>query len=126
MEFGAILNDRELTITLPLRTLSPNQCEPWRKRHAREKEQKRQVMFALCPYKEVISLPCTLKFIRYGPKFLDHQDNLPMSQKKICDQCCAEISGDYRPGRADGNSGFTFLYDQVKSKKYAVKIIITW
>ena len=126
LEFGAILGNNELTLTLPLRTLSPNQCEPWRKRHARHKEQKRAVIFSMMAYKEVLKMPCTIRCIRYAPKAIDAHDNLPMSFKAINDQVCAEITGDHRPGRADGWDGLTFEYDQVKSKKYAVKIIIRW
>lgn len=129
IQFGTKSEPGKIEIMLPLRTLSPNQCEPWRKRHAREKIQKRAVMFAMIPIKEKL-LPLlqgkeiTLKFTRYAPKFLDAHDNLPMSVKKICDQTCAEIINDFVPGRADSYSCFKFEYDQVKSKEYAVKIEI--
>jgi len=126
LEFGAILGNNELTLTLPLRTLSPNQCEPWRKRHARHKEQKRAVILTLGPYKEVLKMPCTIRCVRYAPKAIDSHDNLPYSFKNLVDTVTAQVSGDYRPGRADGHEGFSFEYDQVKSKKYAVKIIIRW
>lgn len=136
LEFGTVVNPGHVVITLPLRTLSPNQSEPWRKRYAREKAQRRAVMFAMIAVKERIprddlfsgSKKINLKFTRYAPKFLDRQDNLPMSMKKICDQTCAEIVGDYVPGRADGCDCFEFEYDQVKTsaKNYGVKIEIRY
>ncbi len=116
----------KITIELPLKTISPNQNEPWRKRYNREKCQKRAVMFALIPVKHLISLPCKLKFTRYAPKFIDAHDNLPMSFKKITDQTAAEVTGEYRPGIADSNKYLTFEYAQEKSKKYYVKIEIIW
>ncbi len=126
IDFKTMINDNCIEITLPLRTLSPNQFEAWRKRYAREKGQKRAVMFAMIPVKEkmLIQLPCKLKFIRYAPKHLDAHDNLPMSMKKIVDQVCAEITCDFVPGRADSYEGFSFEYAQVKSKEYGVRIEI--
>ncbi len=126
IEFGTVCSPGRVLITLPVRTLSPNQFEPWQKRHKREKAQKRAVMFALIPIKQQIRLPCVLKFIRYAPKWLDKHDNLPMSMKKMVDQACAEIVCDFVPGRADSYDCFTIEYDQVKSKTYAVQIEITY
>ena len=126
IEFGTFIGDRQITLILDLKAMTPNHCLPWRKRHDREKGQKREVMFALITCKCIIKMPCVLKFTRYGPKLLDAHDNLPMSLKKIVDQTAAEITGEHRPGLADSNKGFTFLYDQVKSKKYYVKIEISW
>ena len=125
-EFGAILGDNELTLTLDLETRGPNLSEPWRKRHKRHKKQERAIMFSMIPYRQIIKLPCTITCIRYASKELDSHDSLPMSFKKIVDAVTAEITGDFRPGRADGNGGFTFCYDQKKNKSYAVQIIISW
>ena len=137
LAFDTVINPGHVVITLPLRTLSPNQSEPWRKRYAREKAQRRAVMFAMIAVKEKILQSCfaeatnatgkiRLRFTRYAPKGLDAHDNLPMSVKKICDQVCAEIMCDYVPGRADGASCFEFEYAQVKTKAklYGVKIEI--
>lgn len=126
IEFGVFASPGRVIVTLPLRTMSPNQFEPWQKRHKREKDQKRAVMFSLIPIKQQIQLPCNLKFTRHAPKWLDKHDNLPMSMKKIVDQTCAEIVCDFVPGRADSYDCFTIEYDQVKSKTYAVKIEITF
>ncbi len=136
IEFCTVINTGHIVITLPLRTLSPNQSEPWRKRYAREKAQRRAVMFAMIAVKEKIPQAAfavdpgkiKLKFTRYAPKGLDAHDNLPMSVKKICDQVCAEIMCDYVPGRADGAACFEFEYAQVKTKAkiYGVKIEIKY
>lgn len=120
------IHESGVEIMLPLRTVSPNQFEPWQKRHKREKAQKRAVMFAMIPIKDHLQTPCKIKFTRYAPKWLDAHDNLPMSMKKILDQTCAEITNDFVPGRADSYDCFTFEFDQVKSKQYGVKIEIKW
>jgi hypothetical protein len=114
-----------ISLTLPIRTVSEANCfEPWQKKHKRHKNQKKIVFFALLEVKHLIKLPCKIKYIRYAPKELDVFENLPMSFKYINDSVCAEITGDYRPGRADGTKEITQSCDQVKSKQYAVKIII--
>lgn len=74
--------------------------------------------------KHLLKLPCLLTFVRYASKSLDKHDNLPMSMKYICDQVCAELTGDHRAGRGDDNDLISIQYDQVKSKVYGVKIII--
>jgi hypothetical protein len=129
LEFGVKLfpdpSPKMITLTLPIRTVSEANCtEPWQKRHKRHKLQKKTIFFELLPYKYLISTPCTITLIRYAPKELDKHDNLPMSFKYLLDGLAAEISGDYRPGRADSSNNFTIHYDQVKSKAYGVKIII--
>jgi hypothetical protein len=114
-----------ISLTLPIRTISEANCfEPWQKKHKRHKLQKKLVFFALLEVKHLIKLPCKIKYIRYAPKELDVFENLPMSFKYINDQVCAEITGDHRPGRADGTKEIIQSCDQVKSKQYAVKIII--
>ncbi len=141
IEFGTFIGDRQITLILDLHTCSEAQTllsstrfykngkpkpEHWTERSDRHKLQKKKVFFALVNCKEIIKLPCIIKYTRYAPGFLDEHDNLRISGKYVIDQCCAEITGDHRPGRADSNKGFTFLYDQVKSKKYYVKIEISW
>jgi hypothetical protein len=130
LDFGskAIINSDApsiVVLTLPLRTVSEANCfEPWQKKHKRHKSQKKAVFFAILEHKHFITLPCRITFIRYAPKFLDKHDNLPISQKFICDQICAEITGEHRAGRADDNELIEIKYDQVKSKQYGVKIVI--
>lgn len=125
LAFGTKSEPGRIEILLPLRTVSEANCfEAWRNRHKRHKAQKRAVIFAMIPIKHLVKFPCTLRFVRYAPRELDAHDNLRMSVKYIVDQTCAEILNDFRPGRADGFKDFTFEYDQVKSKVYAVKIEI--
>jgi hypothetical protein len=125
LDFGSSFENDTVTLTLPLRTVSEANCfEPWQKKHKRHKAQKKAVFFAILEHKHLIRLPCRITFIRYAPKFLDKHDNLPISQKFICDQVCAEITGEHRAGRADDNELIQIKYDQVKSKVYGVKIII--
>lgn len=125
LDFGTKCEPGRIEILLPLRTVSEANCfEAWRNKHKRHKAQKRAVMFAMIPVKHLVRLPCTLRFVRYAPRPLDAHDNLRISLKYILDQTCAEILNDFRPGRADAFKDFTFEYDQVKSKEYAVKIEI--
>jgi len=127
LEFGTIIQDRQIIITEPIKLANEaNSSEGWRAKHARHKAQKKAVFVAMLPVKHLIKMPCTLKVTRFAPKELDRHDNLPYSAKWVMDQLCAEITGDLRPGRADNYEGFTFQYDQVKSKKYATKIEIRW
>jgi hypothetical protein len=117
--------DGGVTFTLPIRTYSEANCsENWRKKHARHKTQKAMVSYAMMRSKEYVSLPCTVTMKRYCKTFLDYQDNLPISFKYILDTICAHITGDFRPGRADGRPGFTFAYEQEKSKNYFIRITI--
>lgn len=125
LDFGSKAEKDRVELTLPLRTVSEANCfEPWQKKHKRHKAQKKAVFFAILEHKHLIRLPCQITFIRYAPKFLDKHDNLPISQKFICDQVCAEITGEHRAGRADDNELIEIKYDQVKSKQYGVKIVI--
>jgi hypothetical protein len=125
LNFGTEIENGRVVITLPIRTVSEgNNFDPWRKKHARHKDQKRAVMFAMFPIKSKLSLPCKITLVRYAPRELDVFENLPYSLKWIADQVCAELTGDHRPGRADGDKRISIKADQVKSKIYAVKIIL--
>ncbi len=44
--------------------------------------------------------------------------------KYILDAICEAITGDFRPGRADGSDQIEVSYKQVSSKEYGVKIEI--
>ena len=77
-------------------------------------------------FKGKISLPAELTVTRIAPRALDSFDNGPCSVKYIVDAVCAEITGDFRPGRADGNKGISIVFAQEKSKDYAVKILIKY
>lgn len=115
---------KSLFLEIPIKTISEGNCfEPWQTRHRRHKSQKKAVFYAMLPIKYQLGLPCTITLIRQASRFLDVGDNLPMSMKFIRDGIAEQITGDFVPGRADNNPGFTWKYDQEKSKKYGVKII---
>lgn len=127
LDFGTKIMPGRVEITLPIRTVSEaNNFDPWVKKHKRHKAQKTCVFFSMINLKQNIKLPCKITFIRYAPKNLDAHDNLPMSLKWICDTTCAQITNEHRPGLADNFKDININYDQVISKTYAVKIIITF
>lgn len=121
-----VLADK-LLVDLPIQTRSEaNSWEPWQVRYARHKEQKRLVGIALVPLRGNIRLPCRVRLTRFAPVALDVFDNLPVSFKYIVDAICAIITGDYRPGLADGDSRISISCDQVKSNAYGIRIEISW
>lgn len=97
-----------------------NNFDHWTKKHKRHILQKRVVALALKPVKNHLILPIQIKITRLAPRSLDKWDNLPMSVKYILDACCAIITGDFRPGRADDDERITVSYDQIISKEYGV------
>jgi len=114
-----------VSFTLPLKTLSEaNISEHWTKRAARHKQQKSAIHYMMNLVQPHVKIPCTITCKRYGKRLLDAHDNLPISFKHLVDQICVCITGDKRPGRADGNPGFTFKYEQEKSKEYFIKVTI--
>lgn len=126
-EIGTKIEGNRVILSLPIKTISEANCEQaWQVRHKRHKKQKNAVFWALLEIKHLIKMPCTITFVRYAPAFLDEHDNLPMAFKWICDAICAEITGDFTPGRADGSKKIKKKYDQVKSKIYGIKIIIEY
>jgi hypothetical protein len=121
------VSGNSITLTLPIRTVSELNCSHhWTKKHKRHRLQQKTVALVLNPLKAKISTPCSLHLIRIAPKQLDKHDNLPASLKYIVDACCAIITQDFRPGRADSNDNFQITYDQKISSQYGVKIIITF
>lgn len=116
-----------IEIQVPIRTVSEaNNFDHWTKKRKRHKAQQKLIFFALLNCKHLIRFPCMILFIRYAPKTLDKHDNLPMSFKYLCDAVCSEITNEHRPGLADNFKDIDIHYDQVISKQYYVKIIITF
>jgi len=114
-------------IMLPVKTVSELNCsEHWTKKHKRHKIQQRSVAMILKPIKDSITIPCNIHLIRYAPRKLDKHDNLPASMKYILDACCAIITGDFRPGRADDDERISFSYDQITYPYYGVRILFTF
>lgn len=119
--------ERKVTITIPIRTVSELNCSENRwKKSDRHKAQRGAISRILGPLREKILLPCHMHLVRYAPRKLDAHDNLPASLKYIVDSCCAVISGDYRPGKADSDKSFSFSYGQETCSDYGVKIEFTF
>lgn len=119
--------ERKVTITMPIKTVSELNCsQHWRKKDERHKLQRKTVSLVLGPIRGKIPVPCHMHLVRYAPRKLDAHDNLPGSLKYVVDACCAIISGDFRPGRADGGNLFSFSYGQEKSSQYGVKVEFTF
>lgn len=118
-----ILPQGTVELIVPLITISEaNISEHWTKKSARHKRQKQIIKAYYLMIKEPISLPCNMTLIRLAPRRLDF-DNLTISLKWICDSLCEELTGNYVPGRADGDERIHITYDQEISKEYGVKII---
>lgn len=120
-----------ISLTLPVYTVSEGNCfEHWRKKHERHSAQRAQVRWALLPYCASIIGKCEVTLTRIAELKLDKHDNLPMSLKYVLDAVASQITGDFRPGRADNDERFTFLYGQESSsdnaKEYGVRIEIRY
>jgi hypothetical protein len=119
--------ENKVILDLPLQTISEANCfEHWTKKHKRHKAQQRIVACALKPHRDKVKLPCRIMLTRFAPDELDRFENLPMSFKYIVDAVCAIITGDYRPGKADGDKRISLACDQVKSKEYGIRIEISF
>ncbi len=125
IRYGATETPDGLVFTIPIRTVSEGNCfETWQKKHARHKKQKTAIALTMHPYAASIALPVRVILKRFAPRFLDVGDNLPMSMKYIRDSVASMLTGDFRPGRADGDARISWHYDQEKSKEYYIKIYI--
>lgn len=112
---------------IPAKTISEsNSSEHWVKKANRHKIQKWMVKKAFRDHNLSFTLPVEVTITRIAPKSLDSHDNLPISQKWICDQIAAEITGIKQAGRADDVKEITWKYQQKKGKvkEYAVEVEI--
>ena len=103
---GPVKPPTELSITLPLRTVSElNMHEHWRKRYDRRKKQGAHTCMML--NRETLPpLPATVTFTRRAPRKLDVGDNLNSSMKALRDAIAAMYGVD------DGSSLFDWQYEQ--------------
>jgi hypothetical protein len=125
--FETKITPGRLELQVPIRTVSEaNNFDHWTKKRKRHKTQQKLIFFALLNCKHLVKFPCMILFIRYAPKTLDKHDNLPMSLKWVVDSTCSEITNEHRPGLADNFKYIDIHYDQVISKQYYIKIIITF
>lgn len=123
---------------IPIKTVSEaNKSEHWSVSSKRHQSQqyfiRRQFLVDPVP----ITLPCTIKLVRLSSRFLDKEDNLPMSFKWIRDEISECIfpekgvryvdkKGQFRTlkGRADDSPLIRWEYDQEKSKTPGIRIEI--
>lgn len=127
IKLEAQIEPKKVTITLPIRTVSELNCsDHWTKKHQRHRLQQKTVALVLNPVRDKIPLPCHIHLTRYAPRKLDKHDNLPSSMKFLLDACCAIITRDFRPGRADDDERISISYDQIQSFQYGVKVEFTF
>ena len=124
---------------LPLKTVSESNCsEHWTKKSKRHKQQQFFIRSLFSHEAQEIPIPCIVKMIRIGPRFLDKDDNLPMSFKWIKDEISECLFPDKRgsylnkqgkirfiKGRADDSPLVKWEYDQEKSKIQGIRIEIS-
>lgn len=119
-----ILENGTIEMVVPLITISEaNTYEHWTKSAARHKKQKGIIKLYWMQIRNMVPpLPIKMQLIRLAPRKLDFV-NLCMSMKWIEDSICEELTGNYVPGRADGDPRIKTSFSQEKSKEYGVKII---
>jgi hypothetical protein len=123
---------------LPLKTVSESNCsEHWHKKATRHTQQQFFIRSLFRKETQPIPIPCIVKMIRLGPRFLDKDDNLRIAFKWIKDEISECIfpdkaktymdkNGKVRQikGRADDTPLITWQYDQEKTKKLGIRIEI--
>lgn len=125
IEFGTFVEDKQIVLVLPIRTVSEANCfEGWKKKHARHKKQKFAVQAHLNLVVNKITLPCEITLTRYASRSLDLHDNLPYSFKFISDSIADLLIPGKKSGFADSDLRLTWKYSQIKSKEYAIRIQI--
>lgn len=108
--------------SLPLRIFSEsNDTAHWRLKHRRGKRMRNWVLYAMRD--QQVKLPAQVEIIRLAPRMLD-SDNLVSACKVLIDAIAAALTGDYRPGRADGYADVTWIFRQEKSDRYGVQLTI--
>lgn len=119
-----VLENGAVELTVPLITISEaNTHEHWHKAAVRHTKQKGIIKLYWTKIRKFVSLPCKMQLIRLAPRKLDFA-NLCMALKWIEDSCAEELTGNYVPGRADGDPRIKTTFSQEKSPAYGVKIII--
>lgn len=114
-----------VSVRIPIRLVStPNVHEHWRAKWKRESTQKKIVRLMLNPLRRSVILPCTVTFIKEGPRTLD-DDNFIASLKHIRDEVADWLIPGQRKGHTDSDPRISWVYRQEKSKTYALLIEIT-
>lgn len=109
-------------LTLPIKLISEaNQREHWAAKHKRKKEQQHGVNVEWKRFvKQLIHLPCKIRFTRIGPRSLD-SDNLAGSCKHVQDAVSKLIGID------DGSGLIYWAYTQevVGELRYGLRIEVS-
>lgn len=128
-----------ISVEIPIRTISEaNNSDHWQVKRKRKIQQQFFVRCALDPVVSAVRFPCTVTLCRLATRTLD-DDNLVTCFKAIRDECSECLLPEYRKtyidknnverkikGRADSDPRISWAYSQEKSKKYAIRITITW
>ena len=131
---------KKLIWEIPLKTKDEtNSFEHYSVKSKRHKRQQFFIKQLFMHEAEEIRLPCTVKFIRLSPGFMDEEDNLRMAFKWIKDQVGACLfpnksviyvtrKGQIKEnrGHADSDKRVTWEYGQEKSRILGVRIEITF
>ena len=121
-----------------MRTVSEaNTKEHWTKSSKRHQMQQWFIRRQFLVEERKVMVPCTVKLVRLGGRFLDKDDNLPMSFKWIRDEIAECIFPEQRvqyvdkhgklrslKGRLDDSPLIKWEYDQEKSKRIGIRIEI--
>lgn len=107
-----------IKLSLPVRVVSElNTREHWAAKHKRKKAQQAEV-WAAWPRRQKVTLPCLVRFVRYGQNLLD-PDAVASSFKHVQDEVCRLLGVD------DGNTQLiSFEYSQVAlhKRKFSIEI----
>jgi len=123
---------------LPINTVSEANCsQHWRAKNKRHQQQQTFVRLSYIANVKEITLPCTITLTRLSSRFLDGEENLPMSFKWIKDELGACMfpekvvhyvskSGKIKEnkGHADSDPRVIWEYGQEKSKLKGIRIEI--
>jgi hypothetical protein len=120
-EANTIYSKTRLVKTGPRKGLPAR--EHWREAWLRHKEQKQMIHLFLSPLKSCLRIPCTVRLYRLSQKELDDDNNV-VSFKYIRDAIAEVITGDMRPGRADGDKRIKWEYFQEKANEAGIRIEI--
>jgi hypothetical protein len=123
---------------LPLKTC--DETNAYEKPYMKTKRHKQQQFFIRLLFNnenKPVPLPCSITFVRLGPRFMDEEDNLRMAFKWIKDQAGACIfpeksviyitkQGKVREnmGHADSDPRIKWNYKQEKSSRLGIRIEI--
>ena len=132
-------NDPNVIIwEIPLKTVSEaNKHEHWTVSSKRHQMQQYFIRRQFLLEERKVILPCTVKLVRIGGRFLDKDDNLPMSFKWIRDEIAdclfpgklvkyVDGNGKTRSlkGRLDDSPLIKWEYDQEKARRLGIRIEI--